>query len=167
MIQIKKSFTFSNVIALIALFVALGGTVYAANKINGKQIKAKSIPGNRIKPGSLTGAQVKAGSLTGKQVVGSSLTGVNASGLATVQYATAAVPLVQNAEAGTSGSVACPAGTKVIGGGTIVSDEKEGYVNDSGPTADRAGWSATGFSGATNTIMTITAICTPVAATSG
>lgn len=167
MSQIKKILTFSNVIALLALFVALGGSVYAASKINGKQIKPKSIPANRIKPGSLTGTQIKAGSLTGKQVVGSSLTGVNASGLASVQYATAAVSLVQNADAGTTGSAACPAGTKVIGGGAIVSDEKEGYVNDSGPTADRAGWSATGFSGATTTTMTITAICTPVAATTG
>jgi hypothetical protein len=99
------------VIAL-ALFVALGGSVYAASKINGKQIKPKSIPGNRIRPGSLTATQVKAGSLTGKQVVGSSLTGVNASGLATVQYATAVVSLAQNADGGTTGSVACPAGRR-------------------------------------------------------
>ena len=30
MTRIRKSLTFSNAIALIALFVALGGTVYAA-----------------------------------------------------------------------------------------------------------------------------------------
>lgn len=47
------------IIALIALFAALGGTVYAANKINGKTIKVNSIPGNRIKPQTLTGKQIK------------------------------------------------------------------------------------------------------------
>ena len=36
------------VISIIALFVALGGTVYAASKINGKTIKVKSLPGNRL-----------------------------------------------------------------------------------------------------------------------
>jgi hypothetical protein len=166
LIRIRKVLTFSNAIALIALFVALGGTVYAAGKISGSQIKPKSVPGNRIKPGTLTGTQIKAGSLTGKQVVGSSLTGVSASSLASVQYAVAVISLVKNSPTGTTGSVACPAGTKVIGGGALVSSEAEDYVNDSSPTADRAGWTATGYSGDGST-MTITAICAAVATTTG
>jgi hypothetical protein len=42
-------------IALLALFVALGGTVYAAQKakISGRAIKVKSLPGNRLKPGTV------------------------------------------------------------------------------------------------------------------
>jgi hypothetical protein len=42
-------------VAALALFVALGGSVYAAKhgRINGKAIRAKSIPGNRVKPRSL------------------------------------------------------------------------------------------------------------------
>lgn len=55
---IRKHVTFSNVIALIALFVALGGSVYAASKLNGKQIKKSSVPGNRLKPDSVGGKQV-------------------------------------------------------------------------------------------------------------
>jgi len=51
------------VISLIALFVALGGTVYAASQINGKQIKKNSIPGNRVKKNTLTGGQIKESSL--------------------------------------------------------------------------------------------------------
>jgi hypothetical protein len=47
----------SLVISCLALFLALGGTVYAAAKINGSQIKPKSIPGNRIKPGTITGSR--------------------------------------------------------------------------------------------------------------
>jgi hypothetical protein len=34
----------ANVIAMVALFVALGGTVYAATSINGKNIQKNSIP---------------------------------------------------------------------------------------------------------------------------
>jgi len=94
--RVMRSLSFSNVVAVVALFFALGGTVYAAaGKINGTQIKPNSIPGNRIKPKSLTASQLKAnaisaaqikagsisagkiqkGSLTGDQIKAGSLTG--------------------------------------------------------------------------------------------
>jgi hypothetical protein len=59
----RRRLTFSNVIAVIALFVALGGSVYAANKISGKTIKKGSEPGNRLKKNSVTGTQVKESTL--------------------------------------------------------------------------------------------------------
>jgi hypothetical protein len=46
-------------IAMLALFVALGGTSYAVAKLNGATIQKRSIPGNRIKLDALTGAEVK------------------------------------------------------------------------------------------------------------
>ncbi|HEX6665854.1 MAG TPA: hypothetical protein VF081_04605 [Solirubrobacterales bacterium] len=55
--------TFANAIALIALFASLGGTVYAAAKIDGKTIRKASIPADRFKPDSLTGAQIDEGTL--------------------------------------------------------------------------------------------------------
>jgi hypothetical protein len=57
--------TSAHVIAVIALFVALGGSVYAANKISGKTVKKNSLPGNRIKKNSVTGNQVKESTLKG------------------------------------------------------------------------------------------------------
>jgi hypothetical protein len=53
------------VIATIALFVALGGSVYAAKKakIDGRAIKTKSIPGNRLKPRSIAANRLKPGVL--------------------------------------------------------------------------------------------------------
>jgi hypothetical protein len=162
--------SFSNVIAVIALFIALGGSVYAASKINGKQIKPKSIPANRLKPASITGKQVKPGSLTGREVVGSSLSGVNASSLATVQYVTSATVALdgntppQHAD----GTASCPSGMKVIGGGATMGDDEKGYVNDSAPTGDRSGWTATGFAyNGETTTMIVTAICTAVSSASG
>ncbi|MGB7686202.1 MAG: hypothetical protein WBL45_10535, partial [Solirubrobacterales bacterium] len=63
------------IVACIALFAALGGTVYAAGKINGKTIKRKSLPGNRVVPGTLTGDRLKAGTITGSRVAQGSITG--------------------------------------------------------------------------------------------
>jgi hypothetical protein len=51
-------FVRQNAIGLLALFVALGGTGYAATKLNGKNIKTHSIAGNRLKNNTLTGTQI-------------------------------------------------------------------------------------------------------------
>jgi hypothetical protein len=61
------------VIAVIALLAALGGTVYAANKIKGSQIAKNSIPGNRLKSKSISGSRLKPDTLTGKQIKEKSL----------------------------------------------------------------------------------------------
>jgi hypothetical protein len=47
------------VIATTALVVALGGSAYAATKINGRHIAKHSIAGNRLKGNALTGAQIE------------------------------------------------------------------------------------------------------------
>ena len=49
MSRIRRSLSFSNVVALMALFFALGGSAYAvaAAKIDGSQIAASSIPARR------------------------------------------------------------------------------------------------------------------------
>ncbi len=164
MARIRKMLTFSNVIAFVALFVALGGSVYAAGKISGSQIKSNSIPGNRVKAKTLTGNQVKPNSLTGNQINESTLAGVTAGSLASVQYATVTVAL---AETFPSATASCPAGTYVIGGGATVNNEPSAYVNDSGPTTSRTGWVATGWGTGPGVSMTVTAICTSVAAITG
>ena len=55
-------------IACLALFVALGGTVLAATKIDGRTIRVKSLPGNRITPGSLPGNRLRAGTIPGSRL---------------------------------------------------------------------------------------------------
>lgn len=166
--RLAKSLSFSNVIACLALFVALGGTVYAAGKINGKQIKRSSLPGNRIKPktvpanrikpSSLTGRQVKANSLGGDQINEKTLTGVSAAALADVQYQAVTAQLPSGKFSTLTAN--CPAGAYAIGGGATLSNDERGYVNDSGPSPLRTGWSATGWSwwpgGAE---LTVTAVC--------
>jgi hypothetical protein len=167
--RIGKALSFSNVIACLALFIALGGTVYAAGKISGKQIKASSLPGNRIKPRTvtanrikpktLTGRQVKKHSLTGKEINQGTLTGISAASLAHVQYEVTTVPLAGN---GTTAIIGCPPDTHVIGGGATLSNDEGGYVGDSGPSPQQTGWEATGFRYMPGITMTVTAVCVVV-----
>ncbi len=54
------------VLSAIALFVALGGSVYAATRIDGRTIRKNSIPGNRLKPGSVPANRLRPGVLDGR-----------------------------------------------------------------------------------------------------
>jgi hypothetical protein len=55
-------------VASAALFVALGGTVLAATKIDGHTIRIKSLPGNRLKVGSLPGNRLRPGTISGSRL---------------------------------------------------------------------------------------------------
>ncbi len=220
MSKIRRSLTFSNVVAVMALFFALGGSAYAvaAGKIDGSQIAPSSIPGNRleakavgtnqlkpssigadqlkgnavatkqlqsgavtgpkikagsigasqIQSGSITGTQVKSGSLGATQINQTTLTGISAANIHTVQYVTATVALSSSSATGTSTTATCPTGMKIIGGGATLSNKEFGSIFESAPTAERNGWYANGFLGEKVSVtMTVTAICTPVATTTG
>jgi hypothetical protein len=173
MARIARLLSFSNVVACLALFIALGGSVYAAGKLSGKQIKASSLPGNRIKPRTisanrikpktLTGRQIKKNSLSGEEIDQGTLTGISAAALAKVQYQVTTVPLASNSSNGTTATVGCPPDTYVIGGGATVSNDEDAFVNDSGPSPQQTGWTATGFSRFIPGItMTVTAVCVVV-----
>jgi hypothetical protein len=169
MARITKFLSFSNIVACLALFIALGGSVYAAGKISGKQIKPRSLPGNRVKPKTLPANRVKPNSLTGRQVKSNSLTGeqidektltVSAAALAHVQYESTTLELSWRP---TSATANCPSGSYAIGGGATLSNENGASVNDSGPSALRTGWTATGYSwGESGPTMTVTAVCVAV-----
>ncbi|MGH8574297.1 MAG: hypothetical protein ACREX8_17225, partial [Gammaproteobacteria bacterium] len=55
---LRGHLTYANVMATIAVFVALGGTTYAAVTITGRNVEDASLSGKDIKPNSLTGRQV-------------------------------------------------------------------------------------------------------------
>jgi hypothetical protein len=60
---LRDRLTYANVTATLALFVALGGTSYAALKISGREIKAHTITARNVRPNSLGGRQIKERSL--------------------------------------------------------------------------------------------------------
>lgn len=59
-------------ISLTALFLALGGTVYAAGKarLNGRAIVVKSLPGNRLKPHSVPANRLRPGTISATALSG-------------------------------------------------------------------------------------------------
>jgi hypothetical protein len=87
-----RGFRFSPplVVSLIALFVALGGTVYAAGKISGSAIKVKSLPGNRLRLGSVPGNRLAPGAIPGNRLQPNSIGGaeIDESSLGQVPSAT-------------------------------------------------------------------------------
>ncbi|HEY6964004.1 MAG TPA: hypothetical protein VI407_02200 [Erythrobacter sp.] len=61
--KLRDRLTYANVTATLALFVALGGSSYAAFKISGREIAAHTITGRNIKANSIGGRQIKERSL--------------------------------------------------------------------------------------------------------
>ena len=65
---IRRHLSFANVVSLIALFVALGGTTYAAatlskNSVGAKQIKKDSVRASEIKSRAVGTSEVRNGAL--------------------------------------------------------------------------------------------------------
>jgi hypothetical protein len=66
--RFRARLSFANVVSLIALFVALGGSSYAAvtltkNSVGAKQIKAGAVRSSEVKNGSLLKSDFKSGQL--------------------------------------------------------------------------------------------------------
>ena len=73
MSKLRSRLTFANVVSVIAVFIALGGTGYAAfklpkNSVGTKQLKKNSVTTAKIKKKAVTAVKVKDGTLTGKQI---------------------------------------------------------------------------------------------------
>ena len=71
-----------NTIALLALFIALGGTTYAAtalpkNSVGTKQLKRNAVTAVKIKNGNVTSGKLKNGSVTNAKIAGNAVTGAN------------------------------------------------------------------------------------------
>jgi hypothetical protein len=68
-----RHLSYANVIATLALFVALGGSSYAALTITGKQIRNNTVRSTDIRNGTLQGRDVRADALGGSSIMESSL----------------------------------------------------------------------------------------------
>lgn len=139
------------VVAGLALFVAMGGTVYAAKKarIDGKAVKVKSLPGNRLKvrsipanrlkPGVLKGALgAQAGPITGAEIdeltLGQVPEAAHAVSADTAQSAVDAQTAVNavnavNAQTVNGHSAGCLPGTQLFGGACWQSSVSQSAVS--------------------------------------
>jgi hypothetical protein len=55
----RRRLTYSNVMATVAVFIALGGSSYAVTRINGSQLKNNSVAGKKLMRNTLGGARIK------------------------------------------------------------------------------------------------------------
>ena len=132
-----------NAIALVALFVALGGTGYAAFKF-----PANSVGTAQLRNGAVTGAKVRSHSLSGNALASGVLPAAPALHTTTV-YGPANTPSCPSggciaSPAGTVDSLpeaVCPQGDRVLGGGYVI--ESEETVVATGPTPQGNGWDVT------------------------
>jgi hypothetical protein len=116
--RLVRHLSFSNVIAVIALFIALGGAAYAGSKINGKNIVNKSIGGGKLKNETITANKIKKGAITSAQIAPGSIdsTQININTLTTV-------PSAQTATTATTATTAKTAETATKATSAITADE--------------------------------------------
>ena len=89
--RLRRHLSYANVMATVAVFLALGGVSYAATKINGKNIVKHSIGAGKLKKRTLGSHQMKKNSLRGAVIDESTLN---------------IVPQAQSANTATSASTA-------------------------------------------------------------
>ena len=56
--KLRQRLTYANVMSTLAVFIALGGSSYAALTISGNSIKNRSIPAKKLKRNSITNREV-------------------------------------------------------------------------------------------------------------
>lgn len=90
-----RHLTFGNIIACLALFIALGGISWAAvklpkNSVGSKQIKKNAVINSKIKKNAITSAKIKTGAVAGSDIKDEAVSGVDIdeSSLGTVPSAT-------------------------------------------------------------------------------
>jgi hypothetical protein len=57
--KLRHRLTYANVMSTLAVFIALGGSSYAAIQISGSNIENRSIPAKKLKRNSITGREVR------------------------------------------------------------------------------------------------------------
>jgi hypothetical protein len=131
------------VIALIALFVALGGTGYAAlklpkNSVGTKQLKNNAVTGVKVKNGSLTSSDFKLGQIPagpqGPQGPQGAQGVQGVPGPVNVTFVQGDATTVFSGGDQEFAEADCPSGTVPSGGGVFSSGGSDMNVNSSFPT---------------------------------
>ena len=153
--RLRQRLTYANVIATIALFVALGGASYAAvklprNSVGTRQLKKAAVTGAKVKQGSIPGSALRQSTLSGfatkAEINGKFL------GSTVVVNKTIVAPLAKEAFA--TGAASCPDGFQAIAGGVTPSNVfyvkiassgpqiggKEAYQQPDGQSGPASGW---------------------------
>jgi len=107
-------------LACLALMVALGGSVYAAARIDGHSVRRETLPGNRLERASVPGNRLRKGTLGGGRIVPGSLTGV--------QVDAATLGKVPEASRADSAATARSANTAIAATSAVEASRLNGHV---------------------------------------
>jgi hypothetical protein len=123
----------ASALSLVALFVALGGTGYAAfglprNSVGSKQLKNGAVTSGKIKNGAVTGSKIASGAVSGSKLDLSGVTVPNAS------HATSADSAASAANA-TTASNANALGGSPASAFAQASDIQTAFVTNNGTSA--------------------------------
>jgi hypothetical protein len=182
--RLGRRLTYANVMATIALFVALGGASYAAtqlpkNSVGTKQLKKEAVTGAKVKPGSIPATALKPGAVAEpSNYYSKTESKARFLGSTVVVNKTIAAPLAK--ETFVTGQVSCPVGYQAIAGGVDPSNSLNGKVSSSSPLIngkeaqtqpDGQSGPATGWYGAVTTqgsgtgtseVVKIQVVCAPL-----
>jgi hypothetical protein len=191
--RLSTRVTYANVVATLALFVALGGTSYAVKQLGSNDIRDNSIRSRDVRDNSLGSGDIHNGSLalrdfkpsqrprgtrgktgargprgrtgkTGKRGKTGKTGPAGISGVTVVSKDTA------RDSNNKSGTAQCPSGKRALGGGAILKTGPPGSVaiSDSGPSGSTpSGWTAGGIEVNNATLepwqLTVYAVCAKAA----
>lgn len=182
MSRLRAHLTYANVMATVAVFIALGGSSYAAITLTKNSVKSKHIAKGAVKRSdigkravnsakvadfSLLAKDFKSGQLpTGPQGGDKGEKGDTGapgiSGYEVVQESTAL-----NSNPSKSNSLSCPGGKSIIGGGSNISGAITGIaINQDGPDSGLTVWESRAeeiHAQAGIWVLTSTAYCANVA----
>jgi hypothetical protein len=113
-------------VSVLALFIALGGTVYAAKKakVDGRTVKVKSLPGNRLKLRSIPANRLEPGVL---KTAGSGQSGALITGAEINELSLGQVPNAAHAETADNAKSAVDAQTALNAVNAITAQSVNGH----------------------------------------
>jgi hypothetical protein len=164
-----RNATPANVLSTLALFVALGGTGYAAvvlksgsvtskalaaNSVTTPKITNGAVTGSKIAKGAVGASKVTAGTLTAAQFAPGVLGGVAAGKITVVTGQPLTVPPFNTAA---TAIATCAAGQKAIAGGFNVGSYAA--VDSTGPTTDGNGWQVQADTASSTATINAIAVC--------
>jgi hypothetical protein len=150
--QLRKRLTFSNVVSVLALFVALSGaTAFAAsqlgkNTVGSKQLKNNAVTAAKIKKNAITTAKIKKDAVTGAKVNEATLGTVPSANLAN-----SLSPLEATHIVGAPGEPQFEAGSRSVGAIEGFKFNPVGFYKDHDGIVHLQGWAFVGKDGAGQT----------------
>ena len=122
---IRRHLSYANVIATVALFLALGGTAWALSKnsVGTKQLKNNAVTAKKIKNHAVTGAKIANGAISGPNL-----------NISVFQQAATAITSTGGSNDVGGATATCPSGKKAIAGGGLSDPSTNGgFIEDSRP----------------------------------